>query len=132
MSAIADTSVWSLILRREALTEDPQAQKLLRLIAEGPGVVLLGVIVQEILLGIRHPKEFARIREDLASFPLLTLERADFVAAADLGNRCLAHGVVPSTVDIQIAAACLRYDHALLTCDHDFKRIASCCSLRLL
>jgi predicted nucleic acid-binding protein len=132
LNTIADTSVWSLILRRGTPSEDPQAQKLLRLIAEGPGVVLLGVIVQEILQGIRNPKHFARIRQDLANFPLLALEREDYVAAAELGNRCLARGVVPSTVDVQIAAACLQHDCALLTCDADFSRLASCCALRLL
>ena len=132
MSIIVDTSVWSHALRRGAPSDDPQARKLAQLIEDGAGVVLLGVILQEILQGVRSPKMFAEIQEILESFPLLTLEREDFVAAAELGNRCLTRGVAASTVDIQIAAACLRHDCGLLTCDSDFTRIAACCPLRLL
>ena len=132
MSVLVDTSVWSQVLRRGAPSEDPQAHKLIRLLEEGPGVVLIGVILQEILQGIRDEKQFARLREHLDSFPLLELEREDFVAAAELRNHCLARGVVANTVDIQIAAACLQHNCALLTCDSDFQHIASCCPLQLI
>jgi predicted nucleic acid-binding protein len=65
-------------------------------------------------------------------FPLLQLERDDYVAAAELRNLCRSKGVQASTIDFQIAAACVRHDCSLLTNDQDFRHIAQHCPLQLL
>jgi len=131
MSVIVDTSVWSLVLRRGFPSDDPQAIRLTDMLEEGRPVALLGVILQEVLQGIRNPSEFDRIRSSLEVFPLLDLGRDDFVAAAELWNLCRSHGVQASPTDCLITAACLRHDCTLLTSDQDFQYMARFCPLQL-
>jgi predicted nucleic acid-binding protein len=131
MNVIVDTSVWSLVLRRGFRSDHPQAIKLADLLAEKRPVALLGVILQEILQGIRDPSQFDRIRRSLEAVELLDLGRDDFVAAAELWNLCRSHGVQASSTDCLIAAACLRHDCRLLTSDQDFQQMARFCPLQL-
>ena len=132
MNVIVDTSVWSLVLRRGSPPDDPQAVALRDMLQEGKPIQLLGIIVQEILQGVRNPSEFDKVRANLKAFSLLTLGRDDFVAAAELWNLCRSHGIQATTVDCEIAAACLRHDCALLTSDRDFEHIAKYCPLQLI
>ena len=132
MTIVVDTSVWSHALRRRKPGGDPQSEKLASAIKQAQPIALLGVILQEILQGIRNPGDFEKVRAHLEVFPLIGLEREDFVAAAELRNLCAARGVQASTIDFQIAAACARHDCALLTNDQDFERISQCCPLQLL
>jgi len=132
MRVIADTSAWSHMLRRTTDAEDPQRKKLELLIQQEESIFLLGVIVQELLQGVRGPEQFDRLQSYLEDFPLLALGREDYVSAARLGNLCRSKGVQVSIVDSQIAAACIQHDCALLTCDQDFEHIARLCPLRLM
>ena len=131
MSAIVDTSVWSHALRRTTPTTDPQAAKLAELLRQRQPVALLGVILQELLQGIRDAATFERIEAYMEPFPMIELTRRDYVAAARLGNLCRSKGVQVSVVDSLIAAACVEHDCALLTCDQDFQHIARFCPLQL-
>jgi predicted nucleic acid-binding protein len=133
MSVVVDSSVWCHVWGKGTPPDDPQVRKLLGLVKQGPETIaLLGVILQEVLQGLRDERQFARAREQLEEFPLIALDRQDYVAAANLRHRCQTRGVQAGTVDLQIAAACLQHDCALLTCDADFSRIAACCPLQLL
>lgn len=132
MSIIPDTSVWSRFLRRGVPSQDPQRRRLESLIEQGRPIVVLGAIIQEVLQGIRDPASFERLRVYLADFPMLELCREDYIAAARLVNTCRSRGIQVSTVDAQIAAACIEHDCDLLTCDQDFQYIATVSPLRLL
>jgi len=132
MTIIVDTSVWSCALRRRKPADDPQSEKLAIALKQAQPIALLGVILQEILQGIRDPKDFDKVKAHLVVLPLIALEREDFIAAAKLRNTCAAQGILASTMDFQIATACLRHDCALLTNDKDFQHIAQCCPLQLL
>lgn len=94
--------------------------------------MLLGVVLQELLQGIRDPASFDRIRAFMQPYPLIELARRDYVAAARIGNLCRSKGIQLSIVDCQIAAACIEHDCELLTCDQDFEHIAEHVPLRLL
>jgi len=132
MSVIVDTSVWSLVLRRGTPSDDPRAVALTEMLRKGESIQLLGVILQEVLQGIRNPFDFDQLRQRLEAFPLLPLSRDDFIAAAELWNLCRSRGIQSTSVDCQIAAACLRHDCALLTSDQDFHCIAEYCPLQLI
>jgi predicted nucleic acid-binding protein len=131
VSFVVDTSVWSLALRREAGSERREVQLLRELLERGDNLYLLGVILQEILQGVRLSKDLRRLRRELESFPLIELDRDDYVLAADVWSRCRARGVQVSTVDAQIAASALRRGHALLTADLDFVHMAEVVPLKL-
>ncbi len=132
MRIVIDTSVWSHALRRRGVEPDAQAAKVAELLREGHTVLLLGVILQEILHGMRCSGSFDRVKSKLDVFRMLILKRDDYIAAAELRNLCRANGVQVSTVDAQIAAACIEHNCALLTDDQDFEHISRFCPLQLL
>ena len=62
MKVIVDTSVWSLALRRNIPNDEITTVNVLEdLITDGK-VILLGVIRQEVLSGIRYSEQFTRLR----------------------------------------------------------------------
>lgn len=132
MKIVVDTSVWSLALRRKSAADSPEALRLRELIEAGEQIQLLGVIVQELLSGIQDKALFRRLDNYLGAFPILKLERDDFVEAARLANTCRRQGVVVGTIDYLIASVCVTRDLLLFTTDKDFEHIARICSLRLL
>lgn len=132
MIVVSDTSVWSRFLRRRNPDPDDPWVRALRAQLEGDGVALVGVILQELLTGVRSPRVFDYVRGVLEPVPLLTLDRADHIRAAQIANACARKGVQVSGADCLIAAACVEYGYPLLTADQDFARIARHCDLRLL
>jgi hypothetical protein len=100
MKVIVDTSVWSLALRRGQQLHDPYVALFRDLIVDGR-VVLLGVVRQELLSGIRHAKQFERLSRQsavkLLDSKVIYPDRASFSSAvrACIGEAAFAHyGVV--------------------------------------
>jgi predicted nucleic acid-binding protein len=132
LNILVDTCVWSLALRRDARGgAHPAVFKLRSLIEAGQPIVILGIILQEILQGVRSQAQYERLRAALASFPLIEPRRADYEEAAALRNACRSRGVQAGTIDFLVAAAAIRHNCALLTTDQDFSRISRHSSLRL-
>jgi predicted nucleic acid-binding protein len=125
---LADTSAWSLLLRRPLgqEVEAPAAAALRRFLEEGVPVFLTGLILQELLTGFRSEVRRAELLRRLEPFELLQPSRATHAAAARLADRCLRKGVTPSTIDVLIAQLALERDCTLLTADADFRGIARC------
>ncbi len=73
MRVIVDTSIWSLALRRNTPDDAVDIINHFRDLITDGRVVLLGVIRQEILSGIRHLEQFTRLRDHLCAFPNLEL-----------------------------------------------------------
>lgn len=130
MNLVVDTSVWSLVLRRSQVEENnPLVQAFRSHIEQGDGMFLIGNILQELLDGIRLPRDFQRLLTLLEPFPLLEVTRETYVAASQLRNICRAKGVNAGPIDFLIAAACMDHGFPLLTADRDFSHIANCSDL---
>jgi predicted nucleic acid-binding protein len=115
---IVDTPIWSLVLRRGP---DPRHEEILADLSRRGQVQMLGAIRQEVLSGIREGKQFQYIRERLAVFPDLQLEREDYERAAAMFNRCRSRGVQGSNTDFLICAVAVSRDLLVFTTDADFK-----------
>ena len=125
MNLVVDTSVWSMVLRRSRVEESSPYVRAFRSHVEADdGIFLTGNILQELLDGLRDKKEFDRLVKHLEPFPLISLERETYVAAAELRQRCRAKGVQVGPIDCLIATACIQESYPLLTADRDFLRIA--------
>lgn len=125
MNLVADTSVWSLVLRRRHFDPDDRWVQAFRSHVEaGNAVLLVGIILQELLSGVRTPRQFDRLAERLAPFPVIPLQRSTYVLAATVSNQCRRRGVQAGTIDALIAAACIENGFPLLTADADFAYIA--------
>ncbi|HET9390984.1 MAG TPA: PIN domain-containing protein [Steroidobacteraceae bacterium] len=119
-----DTSVWSLLLRRDQLRQAPEVRALVNSLEAGEPILSTGLVLQELLQGFSGPKARQQIIERFAAFPLLNPDRQDHIAAAELRNRCRKRGVQVGTIDALIAQLCIRHDLLLLTADADFSHIA--------
>jgi predicted nucleic acid-binding protein len=82
---IVDTSVWSLLLRRNSVEKSNPYVKMLYSYLENQYCIHLpGIVLLEILDGIKIEKQFDMLNEYFEAFPLITLERQDFIEAARL------------------------------------------------
>ena len=101
-------------------------------VEQGDGLFLIGNILQELLDGVRSPRDFQRLLNLLEPFPLLELTRETYVAAAQHRNTCRAKGIHAGPIDFLIAATCMEHGFPLLTADRDFSHIANCSELVVL
>ncbi len=133
MNIVIDTCVWSLVLRRPRPdSADPWVRAFRAHMDRGDGIHLLGPILQELLEGLRIPRDLDRLASALQPFPLVPLGRDIYVAAARLRNTCQRAGIQAGHTDALIAAACIEHGLPLLTSDTDFAHIAEHCELILL
>jgi len=121
MNVVVDSSVWSLALRRNTPNDAISIVNILRdLIADGR-VVLLGVLRQEVLSGIRYLEQFIRLRDYLRAFPDLELTSEDYELAAEFFNTCRSNGVQGSNTDFLLCAVAHRRSYSIFTTDKDFE-----------
>lgn len=127
MNVLADTSIWSLALRRKSqdlnAEQRLQVQALAELITEGRAK-LIGLVRQELLSGIKNIAQFEKLRKFLRAFPDEQISTTDHEDAARAGNECRAKGIAVSTVDILICAIALKRNLLIYTTDPDFKNYA--------
>ena len=130
---VLDTSVLSQAFRRRRVAaEHPSATLLRQLIERDEPIAVPGVVLQELLSGVREDTEGRRLDRVLQPFPLLLASRDDHVAAAAIQTACRRHGLAASSIDCLIAAQTITSQAALFTLDADFRAIARHCALRLL
>jgi predicted nucleic acid-binding protein len=131
VKVLVDTCVWSLALARRTPREEPCVLALRRLIDEGEDVLLAGIVLQELLQGLRTPRQAERLVALLDPFELVVADRIDHDTVAALYRTCRAEGLTLGTVDALIAALAMRRGAHLLTVDADFERIAHVVDLSL-
>ena len=131
MTLLVDTSVWSLALRRDVETTEPEVRELKDALLGSDVVVITGMVLQELLQGFSGAKASAQIIERFAALPLLQPDRDDHIGAAALRNTCRQAGVQIGTIDALLAQLAIRHDLTLLTTDKDFSHAAKHCSLRI-
>ena len=129
-----ETSVLSCVLRRR---HPGPAERRLRavfdeLMASDDPLCLPGIVLQEVLSGVRSERQFAELSgRVLAAFSILPEGVSEHVEAARVRNVCLAKGLNVSGGDCLIAACAITGGHELLTVDEDFEAIAKHTPLKL-
>jgi predicted nucleic acid-binding protein len=134
MNVLVDTSIWSLALRRKPKDLNPTEQKLVsnltEFIREGR-IIMIGVIRQEILSGLKETNALEKLKGVLRAFPDEVLNTDDYEEAARCYNQCRSKGIASFTVDMLICAVALRRQLAIFTADPDFTHYAKHLSLTL-
>jgi predicted nucleic acid-binding protein len=130
---LLDTSVLSLVFRRRSQrVSTSSAVALFRdLVASDAPLAVPGIVLQELLSGVRGQDQFHELQRAMEGFPLLLATELHHVKAAQIVNACRTNGVVCSTVDALIAAMTLESQGRLFTLDKDFQQMASYCGLKL-
>jgi predicted nucleic acid-binding protein len=132
MMIFVDTCVWSLAFRRSntnlAIKEVVQLQTLL---SQDVPVAVAGIVLQELLSGLREEAQIKRLKTVLAPFPLILATQENHILAAQIANNCRSKGIATSATDCLIAAICIAHNAPLLTADKDFTQMAVYCDLKL-
>jgi predicted nucleic acid-binding protein len=131
LSLFVDTSVWSLVFRRNVPASVKEAAALVRAIESGETILTTGLVIQELLQGFSGPKARVQILDRFSAVPLLTPDRDDHIGAAELRNHCRRNGVQVGTIDALLAQLCIRHDLTMLTVDNDFRYVADHSALRV-
>jgi len=118
-----DTSVWIDFLNNK---NTPEANLLVQYIEEDKQVLLVPIIVQEILQGIRDDHKYLQIKDSLSYFTILespAIQAA--VGAADLYRLLRKKGVtIRKSNDCLIAYYALTFSCILVHADSDFDKIS--------
>lgn len=119
-NVLVDTCVWSLLLRRQEVVETPLTLAFKKLVTQ-QRVIMLGVVRQEVLSGIREKARFEVIRQKLRTFPDFPITLEDYETAAEFYNTCRAKGVQGSLIDFLLCAIAHRHQLPIFTTDKDFE-----------
>ena len=125
---LVDTSVWI------EFFQNPESQATLTLsalIKRHNRVALCGIVLQEILQGIRVRKSYELTRERLLKFPFVETNRDTWLLAASLYRDLRAKGITLPPVDVTIAAIAIQNDIELYTSDNHFDSVMLNSELRL-
>jgi len=131
---LLDTSVLSRVFRRRQMgPEERRVQAVVEDLMSGEVQLgVPGIVLQEVLSGVRSPKQFADLeRRLLASFSIVNPSTRDHVEAARLTNKCLAAGLSASGPDCLIAVLAIAGGHELFAMDEDFGSLARHAPLKL-
>jgi hypothetical protein len=126
---VVDTSVWVDFFRGRSTAH---VARLERFLEESEDICTCGVILTEVLQGIREDSDYARTLSRFNTFLYLEMPRTTFVKAAEIYRSLRRRGVtVSKPVDCMIAAVAIEHNVALLHADGDFDPIAEFCGLRV-
>jgi predicted nucleic acid-binding protein len=124
---LVDSSVWI-----DFLSSSPSRAgvELRRMIAEAEPFALAGVVVTEVLQGLK--RDVSRIEHYLSQWEMLEpVGFRTYREAAVIFRSARAKGIAVTTVDALIAAIALEHGATLFTLDKDFTRIGGLVHLQL-
>jgi hypothetical protein len=126
---LVDTSVWIDFFRGR---NESHVMSLQELIESEKDLSLCGVILSEVLQGIRSDADFTKTKEYLGDLIFLPMRHATFVKSAELYRSLRKKGVtIRKPVDCMIASVAIEYNAQLLHNDRDFNHIAKHSKLRI-
>ena len=127
---LVDTSVWIDFFSEKS---SRQVAILESLIEEGEDLCLCGVVLTEVLQGVRDNRQYNKTKGILSNLIFLPMNRNTFFYAATIYRTLRTHGItIRNSVDCMIAAVCIKNKVLLLHNDKDFNLIEDHFSLRVL
>lgn len=126
---IVDTTVWVDFF---AGKNTPQVQTLEHFLTEGEDICICGVILTEVLQGIRDDSNYTKTLSRFDTFLFLQMSRRTFVRASELYRTLRRHGItIRKAVDCMIASVAIEHNIRLLHNDKDFDPIEKLCGLKV-
>jgi predicted nucleic acid-binding protein len=118
MMILVDTTVWIDFFSARSY---PHVEALENLILNREDICLCGIILTEVLQGIREDSEFNRTRDLLANLVFLPMQYSVFLRSAEIYRDLRRKGVtIRKPVDCMIAAVAIEHEIPLLHNDKDF------------
>ena len=121
MIVLIDTTVWIDFFAGRQL---PHVSALERLIKNREDICICGIILTEVLQGIRKKSEFRKTKELFNSMIFLPMPYSVFLGAAEIYRTLRRKGItIRNPVDCMIASVAIENDIMLLHNDRDFTPI---------
>jgi len=115
---LVDTTVWIDFFTARSY---PHVKTLENLILNREDICLCGIILTEVLQGIRKDSEFNRTRDLLANLVFLPMQYSIFLLSAEIYRNLRRKGItIRKPVDCMIAAVAIEHDIPILHNDKDF------------
>ena len=119
---LVDTSVWIDFFKGIKSREEVILRKL---IEEGEDICITGIILTEILQGIKKDYKYKEVKKFLLSLPIFLPKKETYIKAAEIYRECRKVGItIRSTIDCLIAQVAIENNLFLLQKDRDFDKIA--------
>lgn len=131
MTVLVDSTAWSELLRRKGGRGETNLVAALNSLIKRGEAVLIDVIRQEVLSGIRDALQFEQIRDILRLYPEQIPHQSDYELAGQCYSTCLSKGISPSHIDMLICAVSIAHGFEILTLDKDFNHYARALPIRL-
>jgi predicted nucleic acid-binding protein len=130
MMVLIDTTVWIDFFRGN---DTPQVDVLEKLIAEEADICTCGIIMMEVLQGIRSDTDYKTTRSHFNTLIYLPADRNTFISGARIYRTLRQKGItIRKPVDCLIASIALENDVPLLHNDRDFDQITEYVGLKTL
>jgi hypothetical protein len=116
---IVDTCVWIEFFR------EPESELTLHLkgLLRERKVIMVGMVMAEILQGVKAPKEADLVKQSLEKLSYLEITRDSWEAAGEISASLRGTGVTIPLSDLAIAAVALSGDHEIFTIDPHFYKV---------
>lgn len=127
---IVDTTVWIDFFRGK---NTPETEILQHMLNAGEDICICGVILTEVLQGIREDADHTEVASCFEAFLFLPMHHRTFVNAAHLYRTLRRRGItIRNAVDCMVAAVAIEHDIPLLHHDRDFGPMAEHCGLKVI
>lgn len=119
---LVDTTVW---IDWFADRHGPAVDKLRAAIEQEEDLAVCGLVITEVLQGVRHDNDFEEIRTVLCDLLFLPVSLATHIRAAQMYRACRRRGLtIRKPVDCIIAATCIENSAFILHNDRDFTHLS--------
>jgi predicted nucleic acid-binding protein len=119
---LVDTTVWIDFFSDRPL---PHVTALQRLIEDDEDLCVCGVILAEVLQGIRSDADYRRTKDYFEALILMPMRRTTYEMSAELYRSLRKRGItIRKPIDCMIAAVAIEHDLPLLHNDRDFDGIS--------
>ena len=130
MIVLIDTTVWIDFFAGRQL---PHVAALERLLIHREDICICGIVLTEVLQGIRQKSEFRKTKELFNTMIFLPMPYSVFLGAAEIYRTLRRKGItIRNSIDCMIASVAIENDIMLLHNDRDFIPIEQHHSLKVL
>ena len=120
---LVDTSVWIDFFTSKTL---PHVETLENLILKNKNICICGIVITEVLQGIKNDKEFNKTKKLLECLVFLPMSYTTFIKSAQLYRTLRKNGItIKRVMDCLIATVAIENDISILHNDKDFSLIES-------
>ena len=127
---LVDTTVWIDLFSGRS---SPHVKVLERLLEDQADVCICGIILTEVLQGIRSDADYRKTKDYFEALILLPMTHTVFLHSAELYRSLRKKGVtIRKPLDCMIASVAMEHDIAILHNDRDFDHIAKHSKLKVM